>query len=96
MAPHISPKPMIAPIKVVLGIKIRMEAINSPAPVPKRPQGSIPSFVNNATDSGCDVNLKYKVCSMMKAAISLNAHIKIVLVIICKVTTARLLLLSYR
>ncbi len=71
----------MAPIKVVLGINMSTEAINSPMPVPIRPQGSMPSVVNNWTDSGCAVNLKYSVCNIMKAAMSLKTHVKIVLVI---------------
>ena len=82
MAPLINPNPIMAPIKVVLGINMSTEAINSPMPVPIRPQGSMPSLVNNWTDSGCAVNLKYNVCNIMKAATSLNAHVKIVFVII--------------
>ena len=42
----------MAPINVVLGIKINMAATNSPIPVPILPQGSIPSLVNNSTDWG--------------------------------------------
>ena len=95
MAPDIKPNPMMAPINVVRGININMEANNSPTPVPILPHGSMPSFVNNSTDSGCAVNLKYRVCSRINAATSLNAHVKIVLVIICNITAARLLILSY-
>lgn len=81
MAPLINPNPIMAPIKVVRGINMSIEAINSPTPVPIRPQGSMPSVVNNCTDSGCAVNLKYSVCNIIKAAISLNIHVKIVFAI---------------
>lgn len=82
MAPAISPNPINAPGKVVRGIKIRIEAINSKTPVPIRPHGSIPSVVNNFTDSGCAVNLKYSVCSRITAAMILRPQIKIVLIIV--------------
>jgi hypothetical protein len=58
IAPDIRPRPIKAPNKLVRGTKINMEAINSAIPVPILPQGSIPSIVNNSTDSGWAVNLK--------------------------------------
>lgn len=78
MAPAISPKPINAPINVVLGININIEATNSATPVPMRPRGSIPSVSNSFTDCGCAVNLKYKVISNMAAGIILNNQVKTV------------------
>jgi len=69
---------MIAPNNVVRGIINKMAAINSAIPVPIRPQGSIPNVVNNSTDSGRAVNLKYKVCNSITAAKILKNHINIV------------------
>ncbi len=82
MAPDIRPVPINAPIKVVRGIKSKKAVINSAMPVPILPQGSIPKAVNNSTDSGCTVNLKYNVCSKIIAAIIRHSQIKIVLIII--------------
>lgn len=79
MAPDISPIPSNAPIKTVAGISNKILAHNSMIPVPILPQGSTPNFVNNSTDSGCAVNLKYNVCKRMMAAVSLKSHDKIVL-----------------
>jgi hypothetical protein len=42
--------------------------------VPIRPQGSTPSFVNNITDSGWAVNLKYNVFNKIIAAVILSNH----------------------
>lgn len=83
IAPLIRPRPNKAPNKEVRGIQIKIEAINSATPVPIRPQGSMPNMVNNSTDSGFAVNLKYKVCSMITAASILNSQVKIVLIICC-------------
>ena len=81
IAPAIKPNPINAPNNVVLGIKISIDAISSATPVPILPQGSIPSMVNNSTDSGLAVNLKYRVCSRITAASNLNTQVKIVLII---------------
>ena len=81
IAPLINPRPVNAPGKVVRGIKIRMAAISSATPVPILPQGSMPSALKSCTDSGCAVNLKYKVCSKIKAAINRKTQVKIVLTI---------------
>ncbi|MBC7523164.1 MAG: hypothetical protein H7239_01805 [Flavobacterium sp.] len=45
MAPSIVPKPKIAPINVVLGIRIKIDAIASTIPDPILPKGSIPNLV---------------------------------------------------
>jgi hypothetical protein len=67
-APAIRPIPSKAPRPVVRGYRMSTEATSSKTPVPYRPQGSIPSCVNKATDCGCAENLKYRVCSMIAAA----------------------------
>ncbi len=61
MAPNIVPNPSNAPSKVVLGIKIKNEAISSTIPEPIRPKGSIPKVEKIYTDSSAPVNLKYNV-----------------------------------
>lgn len=68
------PMPKRAPTKTADGIKSNMPAINSIIPVPTLPQGSTPNFVNNSTDSGCPVNLKYKVCKRIAAPTIRNIH----------------------
>jgi hypothetical protein len=52
MAPDINPIPNNAPTITVAGINKRILANNSITPVPIRPQGSTPNFVNSSTDSG--------------------------------------------
>jgi len=76
------PKPSNAPSIVVRGIKSKTAVINSAMPVQILPHGSMPNFVNNSTDSGWAVNLKYNVCSNITAAIMRSSQIKIVLTII--------------
>ncbi len=83
IAPAIKPNPIKAPNSVVRGIKISIDATSSATPVPILPHGSMPSIVNNSTDSGFAVNLKYKVCSRMTAATIFKSQIKIVLIICC-------------
>jgi hypothetical protein len=63
------PVPNSAPMKTVDGTSNKMPVINSIIPVTIRPQDSAPSLVNKATDSGCAVNLKYKVWKRITAAI---------------------------
>ncbi len=58
----------------VEGTSNKILAHNSKMPVPILPQGSTPSLVNNSTDSGCPVNLKYKVCKRIMAAVNLSSH----------------------
>lgn len=77
MAPAINPDPNTAPIHVVRGMTSNTAANNSPMPVPILPRGSMPNKVNNSTDWGCAVNLKYRVCSKMTAGTILSNHIKI-------------------
>ena len=45
IAPSIVPAPNNAPSKVVLGISIKIEAINSTTPEPILPKGSMPNLV---------------------------------------------------
>ena len=78
MAPAIKPVPSNAPIKTVDGTSNKILAISSTMPVPILPQGSTPNFVNNSTDSGCAVNLKYNVCKRMTAAVICNSHENII------------------
>ena len=77
-----SPAPIQAPNKVVRGIKIKTDATNSAIPVPILPPGSMPSRVNNSTDSGWAVNLKYKVCNNITAAMTRKNQVKICLTIL--------------
>ena len=62
MAPVIVPNPNKAPIHVVAGIRIKIEAINSTAPLPILPHGSAPSLVKKYIESSAQLNMKNKDC----------------------------------
>ena len=68
--------PKTAPNSVVLGINIKMEAINSIIPEAILPNGSAPNFVKINTDSSAAVNLKYNVCNKITTATIFNIHVK--------------------
>lgn len=79
IAPPITPKAITAPSQVVLGISSKIEAISSATPDAYRPNGSKPTVSNMYMLSGAPVNLKYKVCSMIKAATNLRIQLKMVI-----------------
>lgn len=74
-APAISPHPNSAPSRCHFPQKMRRrQAMSSRIPIHNLPVGSIQSLVNNATDSGCAVNLKKRVCPMINAGMILSAR----------------------
>ena len=78
MAPPIKHIANKAPMPVVRGHRIKMEAISSKIPVKILPHGSMPSEEKIYTDSSAPVNLKYKVWSIMTAAKILSTHNRMV------------------
>jgi hypothetical protein len=75
IAPIIVKNPNNAPQNVVLGLRIKIAVMSSKTPENSLPKGSALSFEKMATESGCAVNLKNKVCSKIIAGINRNAQL---------------------
>lgn len=75
IAPIIVTSPRTAPQKVVFGFRIKNAVMSSNTPEKILPKGSAWSREKIATESGCAVNLKNKVCSKIMAGINRSAQL---------------------